>query len=67
MILFDQDPDHGVSPKYPGFVPGSNPGQHNEHMNRRAGIYAVHVLQFGGHVADLPSNYLIPLTNSVPT
>ncbi|CAN7046228.1 unnamed protein product [Brassica oleracea var. botrytis] len=36
-------------------------------MNRRAGIYAVHVLQFGGHVADLPSNYLIPLTNSVPT
>ncbi|KAF2557403.1 hypothetical protein F2Q68_00015221 [Brassica cretica] len=50
-----------------GFIPGSNPGQHNEHMNRRAGIYAVHVRQFGGHVADLPSNYLIPLTNSVPT
>ncbi|CAN6909514.1 unnamed protein product, partial [Brassica oleracea] len=34
------DPDHGVSPKYPGFVPGSNPGQYDEHMNRGAGIYA---------------------------
>ncbi|KAF3484518.1 hypothetical protein F2Q69_00055167 [Brassica cretica] len=43
------DPDHGVSPKYPGFVPGSNPGQYDEHMNRGAGIYAVHVHQFGGH------------------
>ncbi|CAN6938536.1 unnamed protein product [Brassica oleracea var. botrytis] len=47
------DPDHGVSPKYPGFVPGSNPGQYDEHMNRGAGIYAVHVHQFGGHVAGL--------------
>lgn len=68
---FDQDPDHGVSLKYPvlypGLVPGSSPGQYDEQMNRGAGIYAVPVHQFGGHVTGLPSNYLIPLTYNVPT
>ncbi|XP_010447784.1 PREDICTED: uncharacterized protein LOC104730324 [Camelina sativa] len=52
---------------YPGLVPGLNPGQYEEQMNRGAGIYAVPVHQFGGHVAGLPSNYLIPLTYNVPT
>ncbi|RID56593.1 hypothetical protein BRARA_F00028, partial [Brassica rapa] len=60
-----QDPDHGVSPKYPGsypgLVPGSNPGQYDEQTNRGAGVYAVLV-----HVAGLPLNYLIPLTYHVP-
>ncbi|KAH0915489.1 hypothetical protein HID58_029935, partial [Brassica napus] len=64
-------PDHGDSPKYPvlypGLAPGSNPGQYDEQMNRGAGIYAVPVHQFGGYVAGLPSNYLIPLTYNVPT
>ncbi|XP_022555947.1 uncharacterized protein LOC106390067 isoform X2 [Brassica napus] len=36
-------------------------------MNRGAGIYAAPVHQFGGYVAGLPSNYLIPLTYNVPT
>ncbi|KAJ0250862.1 Transmembrane protein [Hirschfeldia incana] len=62
-----QDPDHGVSPKYPSIVPGSSHGQYDEHTNRGAGVYAVPVHQFGGHVAGLPSNYLIPLTYNVPT
>ncbi|CAD5329492.1 unnamed protein product [Arabidopsis thaliana] len=52
---------------YPGLVSGSNPVQYEEQMNRGAGIYAVPVHQFGGHVAGLPSNYLIPLTYNVPT
>ncbi|CDY47195.1 BnaAnng08650D [Brassica napus] len=60
-----QDPDYGVSPKYPGLypglVPGSNPGQYDEQTNRGAGVYAVPV-----HVAGLPLNYLIPLTYHVP-
>ncbi|CAH2077527.1 unnamed protein product [Thlaspi arvense] len=72
----DQDPGfqaypHGDSPMYPVFypalVPGLNPGQYDEQTNRGAGIYAVPVHQFAGHIAGLPSNYLIPLTYNVPT
>ncbi|KAG2306641.1 hypothetical protein Bca52824_026389 [Brassica carinata] len=60
--IMPQNPDHGVSPKYPVLYPGSNPGQYDEHTNRGAGVYAVPV-----HVAGLPLNYLIPLTYNVPT
>lgn len=34
-------------------------------MNRGAGIYAVPVNTFAGHVAGLASNNLIPLTSHV--
>ncbi|KAL1210588.1 hypothetical protein V5N11_006907 [Cardamine amara subsp. amara] len=58
---------NGDSPMYPVFNPALVPVQLDEQMNRGAGIYAVPVHQFGGHIAGLPSNYLIPLTYNVPT
>ncbi|XP_010526375.1 PREDICTED: uncharacterized protein LOC104803983 [Tarenaya hassleriana] len=52
---------------YPFLAPGMNPTQYEEQTNRGAGIYAVPVLPFTGHVAGLPSNNLIPLTYNIPT
>ncbi|KAJ7979414.1 Transmembrane protein [Quillaja saponaria] len=51
---------------YPALVPGLNPLQNQEEVNRGAGIYAVPVYPFMGPVAGLPSNNLIPLTYSTP-
>jgi hypothetical protein len=58
---------NGDSPMYPAFYPALVPGHYEEHMNRGAGIYAVPLHQSAGHIAGLPSNYLIPLTYNVPT
>ncbi|MBA0754294.1 hypothetical protein Gohar_001695 [Gossypium harknessii] len=52
---------------YPAFVPGLTSLQNQEQMNRGAGIYAVPVLPFMGHVSGIPSNNLIPLTYNIPT
>ncbi|XP_021911872.1 uncharacterized protein LOC110825697 isoform X2 [Carica papaya] len=52
---------------YPTLVPGLTPLQNQEQVNRGAGIYAVPVLPFMGHVTGLPSNNLIPLTYNIPT
>lgn len=52
---------------YPAIVPGLTSLQNQEQMNRGAGIYAVPVLPFMGHVAGIPSNNLIPLTYNIPT
>ncbi|KFK29555.1 hypothetical protein AALP_AA7G149100 [Arabis alpina] len=63
-----QDPASSSGFKaYPVLYPALVPVQYEEHMNRGAGLYAVPVHQFPGHVAGLPSNYLIPLTYNVPT
>ncbi|GLT76386.1 hypothetical protein SLA2020_480500 [Shorea laevis] len=51
---------------YPAIVPGLAPVQNQEQMNRGAGIYAVPVLPFTGHISGLPSNTLIPLTYNIP-
>ncbi|XP_054820889.1 uncharacterized protein LOC129319834 [Prosopis cineraria] len=48
-------------------VPGLPPSQNEEQMNRGAGIYAVPVNPYMGHVTGLPYNTLIPLTYSTPT
>ncbi|MBA0784191.1 hypothetical protein Gotri_001784 [Gossypium trilobum] len=52
---------------YPACVPGLTSLQNQEQMNRGAGIYAVPVLPFMGHVSGIPSNNLIPLTYNIPT
>ena len=52
---------------YPAMVPGLTSSQNQEQTNRGAGIYAVPVLPFMGHIAGLPSNSLIPLTYNIPT
>lgn len=52
---------------YPAIVPGLTSLQNQEQMNRGAGIYAVPVLPFMGHVSGIPSNNLIPLTYNIPT
>lgn len=52
---------------YPTLVHGLNPMQYEEHMNHGAGIYAVPVNLFAGHVGGLSSNNLIPLTYNIPT
>lgn len=52
---------------YPAIIPGVNPLQHQEQANRGAGIYAVPVMPFMGHISGLPSNTLVPLTYSIPT
>ncbi|MBA0700071.1 hypothetical protein Goari_001643 [Gossypium aridum] len=52
---------------YPAFFPGLSSLQNQEQMNRGAGIYAVPVLPFMGHVSGIPSNNLIPLTYNIPT
>ncbi|KFK40291.1 hypothetical protein AALP_AA3G356000 [Arabis alpina] len=52
----------------PALVHGLNSVQYEEHMmNGGAGIYAVPVHTFAGHVAGLVSNNLIPLTYNIPT
>lgn len=58
---------NGDSPMYPVFYPALVPGHYEEQTNRGAGIYAVPLHQSAGHIAGLPSNYLIPLTYNVPT
>ncbi|ONI27249.1 hypothetical protein PRUPE_1G076300 [Prunus persica] len=52
---------------YPLLVPGLNPLQDQEQMNRGAGIYAVPVHPFMGPVTGVSSNTLIPLTYNIPT
>ncbi|KAK5773337.1 hypothetical protein PVK06_049643 [Gossypium arboreum] len=52
---------------YPAIVPDLTSLQNQEQMNRGAGIYAVPVLPFMGHVSGIPSNNLIPLTYNIPT
>lgn len=52
---------------YPALVPGLTPLENHEEVNRGAGIYAVPVLPFMGHVTGLPSNTLIPLNYNIPT
>ncbi|KAI4344458.1 hypothetical protein L6164_011683 [Bauhinia variegata] len=54
---------------YPALVPGLTPSQtqNQEQTNRGAGIYAVPIYPFMGHVTGLPPNTLIPLTYSTPT
>ncbi|XWS70990.1 hypothetical protein CRYUN_Cryun03dG0098400 [Craigia yunnanensis] len=52
---------------YPAIIPGSTPLQNQEQTNRGAGIYAVPVLPFMGHIAGIPSNNLIPLTYNIPS
>ncbi|XP_050130377.1 uncharacterized protein LOC126607004 [Malus sylvestris] len=52
---------------YPLLVPGLNPSQDQEQMNRGAGIYAVPVHPFMGPVTGAPFNTLIPLTYNIPT
>ncbi|XP_021275569.1 uncharacterized protein LOC110410264 [Herrania umbratica] len=52
---------------YPAIIPGLTSLQNQEQTNRGAGIYAVPVLPFMGHIAGLPSNTLIPLTYNIPT
>ncbi|VVB11075.1 unnamed protein product [Arabis nemorensis] len=62
--------DAEIKPQDPASSSSSGFGaypMYEEHMNRGAGIYAVPVHQFAGHIAGLPSNYLIPLTYNVPT
>lgn len=49
---------------YPALVP---PSQNEEQMNRGAGLYAVPVNPYMGHVTGLPYNTLIPLTYTTPT
>ncbi|XP_038993771.1 uncharacterized protein LOC120117576 isoform X3 [Hibiscus syriacus] len=51
---------------YPAIVPGLTL-QNQEQINRGAGIYAVPVQPFMGHIAGIPSNNLIPLTYNIPT
>uniref|UniRef100_A0A1J3EF06 Transmembrane protein n=1 Tax=Noccaea caerulescens TaxID=107243 RepID=A0A1J3EF06_NOCCA len=58
---------NGDSPMYPVFYPALVPVHYEEQTNRGAGIYAVPLHQSAGHIAGLPSNYLIPLTYNVPT
>ncbi|XP_028774149.1 uncharacterized protein LOC114731188 [Neltuma alba] len=52
---------------YPVPVPGFVPPQNEEHRNRGAGIYAVPVNPYMGHVTGIPYNTLIPLTYNTPT
>ncbi|XWS73316.1 hypothetical protein CRYUN_Cryun02cG0118200 [Craigia yunnanensis] len=52
---------------YPAIIPGLSSLQNQELKNRGAGIYAVPVLSFMGHIAGIPSNNLIPLTYNIPT
>ncbi|XP_038992924.1 uncharacterized protein LOC120116523 isoform X2 [Hibiscus syriacus] len=52
---------------YPAIVPGLTSLQNQEQINRGAGIYAVPVQPFMGHIAGIPSNNLIPLTCNIPT
>ncbi|KAK9268491.1 hypothetical protein L1049_000243 [Liquidambar formosana] len=52
---------------YPALAPGLIPLQNQEQMNHGAGIYAVPVLPFMGHIAGFPLNTLIPLTYNIPT
>ncbi|KAK8515567.1 hypothetical protein V6N13_139456 [Hibiscus sabdariffa] len=52
---------------YPAIIPGLTSLQNQEQMNRGAGIYAVPVQPFMGHIAGIPSNNLIPLTYNIPT
>ncbi|XVF47627.1 hypothetical protein PTKIN_Ptkin03bG0124900 [Pterospermum kingtungense] len=52
---------------YPAIIPGLTSLQNQEQTNRGAGIYAVPVLPFMGHIAGTPSNNLIPLTYNIPT
>ncbi|OMO61136.1 hypothetical protein CCACVL1_23724 [Corchorus capsularis] len=52
---------------YPTIIPGLTSFQNQEQSNRGAGIYAVPVLPYMGHIAGLPSNTLIPLTYNIPT
>ncbi|KAK9268680.1 hypothetical protein L1049_000440 [Liquidambar formosana] len=51
---------------YPALAPGLIPFQNQEQMNHGAGIYAVPVLPFMGHIAGFPPNTLIPLTYNIP-
>lgn len=51
---------------YPALAPGLIPSQNQEQMNHGAGIYAVPVLPFMGHIAGFPPNTLIPLTYNLP-
>ncbi|GKV20388.1 hypothetical protein SLEP1_g30521 [Rubroshorea leprosula] len=51
---------------YPAIIPGLASLQNQEQMNHGAGIYAIPVLPFVGHVSGLPSNTLIPLTYNIP-
>ncbi|KAG6649210.1 hypothetical protein I3843_07G192700 [Carya illinoinensis] len=52
---------------YPALIPGLNPLQNQEQINRGAGIYAVPTFPYMGPVSGLPSNALIPLTYNIPT
>ncbi|XP_022755475.1 uncharacterized protein LOC111303459 [Durio zibethinus] len=52
---------------YPAIIPCLTSVQNQEQTNRGAGIYAVPVLPFMGHIAGIPSNNLIPLTYNIPT
>ncbi|XP_039030382.1 uncharacterized protein LOC120164801 [Hibiscus syriacus] len=52
---------------YPAIIPGLTSLQNQEQMNRGAGVYAVPVQPFMGHIAGIPSNNLIPLTYNIPT
>ncbi|GAV81471.1 hypothetical protein CFOL_v3_24926 [Cephalotus follicularis] len=52
---------------YPAIVPGLAPLENQDQANRGAGIYAVPVLPFMGHITGLPSNTLIPLTYNIST
>ncbi|XP_039028052.1 uncharacterized protein LOC120161917 [Hibiscus syriacus] len=52
---------------FPAIIPGLTSLQNQEQINRGAGIYAVHVPPFMGHIAGISSNNLIPLTYNIPT